>query len=202
MYKAIVIEDERLIRNHISSFINENAESFYVVASLVDGQDALDYIKEHPVDLIVTDIRMLEVSGIEVAKYVYEHNIPTKVVILSGYQDFSYAQEAINYNVQAYLTKPVNPVELQETLKKIKSILDREREQAQPIGELPGDEGNREAEKLMIERALSYMHENFDKDISLKNVADKVYLSEDYFGKLFKKNTGTSFTQYMLSMRM
>ena len=204
MYKAIVIEDERLIRSYISNFINDCIEGFYVIESFMDGQDALDYLKTNQVDLIITDIRMLEVSGIEVAKYVYEHELPTKVVILSGYQNFAYAQEAINYNVSSYLTKPVDPAELQKVLSKIKQQLDKENtEQEEPvIAEATEGEGNRVDEKTMIERALLYINQNFDKDISLKTVADQVYLSEDYFGKLFKKNTGSNFSNHLLSVRM
>ena len=204
MYKVIVAEDERLIRNYICEFINEYVDGFFVEKSFMDGRDVLEYLEQNSVHVIVTDIRMLDVSGIEVARYVYEHNLPIKVILLSGYQDFGYAQEAIDYHVQSYLTKPVDPAELQKSLEKIKLQLDQtikmrdESLKAVPNG--PND--SHPGEQVMIERALSYMNQHYNEDISLKVVADVVYLSEDYFGRLFKKNTGSNFSSYLLSLRM
>ena len=100
MYKVIVAEDERLIRSYICDFINEYVDGFCVAKSFMDGRDVLEYLAEHSVHVIVTDIRMLEISGIEVARYVYEQHLPIRVILLSGYQDFGYAQEAIDYHVQ------------------------------------------------------------------------------------------------------
>lgn len=204
MYKVIVAEDERLIRSYICDFINEYVDGFCVAKSFMDGRDVLEYLAEHSVHVIVTDIRMLEISGIEVARYVYEQHLPIRVILLSGYQDFGYAQEAIDYHVQSYLTKPVDPAELQKSLEKIKQQLDESAKSAeQTLNRMPS--GQKEGsldEQLMIERALSYMNQNYDKDISLRSVADYVYLSEDYFGRLFKKNTGSNFSAYLLSLRM
>ena len=165
MYKAIVIEDERLIRSYISNFINDCIEGFYVIESFMDGQDALDYLQTNQVDLIISDIRMLEVSGIEVAKYVCEHELQTKVILLSGYQSFAYAQEAINYNVSSYLTKPVDQVELQKVMEKIKCQLDKENTEKEEsvIVETIEGEGSRIDGKIMIERALSYINQPFSK---------------------------------------
>lgn len=202
MYKAIIIEDEQVIRRHITDFVNDCIEGFYVIESFMDGQDALNYLETNHVDLIITDIRMLNVSGIDVAKYVYEHELPTKVVILSGYQNFSYAQEAINYNVSSYLTKPIDPEEMEKALNRIKQQLDKENTVHEEQISDQIAENNCLDEKAMIERAISYINQNFDKDISLKMVADYVYISGDYLGKLFKKNTGENFSNYLLSLRM
>ena len=163
----------------------------------------LEYLKTNHVDLIITDVRMLEVSGIEVARYVYERKLKTKVVILSGYQDFSYAQQAINYKVRAYLTKPTEPTELQKLLKEIKMELDREiSSERNGVAEEEVTLGKGNDEQNMMEKTLVYINENYDKELSLKKVADLLYLSEDYFGRVFKKNMGCNFTDYLLSVRM
>lgn len=201
MYKVIVIEDEFLIRKHVVDFINQFAEGFSVVEDFDDGEDIIKYFDQNDVDLIVTDIKMRNMSGIEVAKYVFENNLSAKVIILSGYHDFAYAQEAINYNVQAYLTKPTDPIKFQEALNKIKKQLD---ERENHISKKPEAKEiqKSDATERAIEIAMEYINNNLDKDISLSDAAAVAFLSEDYFGKIFKKNVGKSFTDYLLSVRM
>ena len=121
MFGAIVVDDEPMIRNGISSFINNSDTGFEVIGIFKDGSEAIDFLKENDVSLVVSDIKMINVSGIELAKYVYENKPETKVVILSGYADFEYAQSAIKYNVTEYLTKPTNFEEFKKILLKIRS---------------------------------------------------------------------------------
>lgn len=201
MYKVIVIEDELLIRKYVINFINQFAEGFSVVEDFDDGDDAIHYLNENDVDLIVTDIKLPNTSGIEVAKYVFEKSLSAKVIILSGYHDFAYAQEAINYNVQAYLTKPTDPIKFQEAINKIKKQLDEREKHICKIAEARKIQNNEPTERA-IAIVIEYINNNLDKDISLSDVSAVVFLSEDYVGKLFKKIVGKSFTEYLLSARM
>lgn len=120
MYRAIVVDDESIIRNGISSFINSCDAGFEVVGTFPDGKDAIDFLHDNEVELIITDIKMVNVSGIELAQYIYE-NIPSaKVILLSGYAEFEYAKAAITYNVKEYITKPTNFSDLKNTLLKLR----------------------------------------------------------------------------------
>ncbi len=204
MYKVIVLEDERRIRSYLSSFINDCIDGFYVEECFADGKDALKYLASNEVDLIITDIRMIDVSGIDVAKYVYEHGLHIKVIIISGYRSFDYAQEAIDYNVFSYLTKPIDHFELKKTLERAKALLDKETEEkTNRLAAVKGDKSDKSIDSgNMMQKALLYINQNYDKDLLLKNVADHVFFSEDYFGKLFKKYTGSNFSDYLLSVRM
>lgn len=83
-----------------------------VDAAVETGRQLVDYLAEQEVDLVITDIRMPEMDGLAVAKYVAEHYPETDVIIQSGYSDFNYAREAITYGVKNYLTKPLKPEEL------------------------------------------------------------------------------------------
>ena len=128
-YSIIVVDDERIIREGIRAFIESKNCGFEVEAVFEDGESALDYLKNHHVDLILTDIRMSGMSGLDLAKYVKE-NIPgSEVVILSGYRDFEYAKRAITYGVTEYLLKPVKNDNILKTLEKVKMIL-KKREEA------------------------------------------------------------------------
>ncbi|MDD6484952.1 MAG: response regulator [Clostridiales bacterium] len=119
MFSAIVVDDEMMIRDGISSFINGSDTGFEVVAVFKDGGEAIDFLEENHVDLVISDIKMVNVSGIDLARYIYERKPRTKVILLSGYADFEYARAAIKYNVTEYITKPTNFTDLKNALSKI-----------------------------------------------------------------------------------
>lgn len=89
-----------------------------------DGGEVIDFINKNPVDVIITDVRMHNVSGIDIAKYVSENSMGIEVVIVSAYKSFEYAKQAMEYGVKNYLVKPTSPDELENVLKKIKFLLD------------------------------------------------------------------------------
>lgn len=119
MYKAIVVDDELVIRNGISSFINNCDTGFKVVAVFNDGSEAISFLEDNDIELVISDIKMVDVSGIELAQYIYENKPRTKVILLSGYAEFEYAKAAIRYNVKEYITKPTNFSDLKSTLLKL-----------------------------------------------------------------------------------
>lgn len=126
MYRLIVVDDEQTIRRGMCNYIDWNAMGFQVAADFEDGKETIEYLESHPVDVIMTDIEMAEVSGLELAKFVWQKKLPVKVVILSGYKEFEYARKAIEYNVEHYLLKPIRMDEMQQVFQKIKIQLDEE----------------------------------------------------------------------------
>ena len=126
MYKIIIAEDEKRSRNFIVNILQSRLVDFEIVADFSDGNEVIEYLKSNSADVVLCDIKMTEVSGLDVAKWIY-HNIPRiKVILLSAYQDFKFATTAIKYNVFEYLTKPVHIPELLEVFSNLKSILDSE----------------------------------------------------------------------------
>ena len=108
MFSVIVVDDEMMIRTSISAFINNCDVGFEVVGTFRDGSDAIKYLEENNVDLVISDIRMVQVSGIDLAQYIYENKPWTQVILLSGYADFEYAKAAIKYNDKEKITKPTD----------------------------------------------------------------------------------------------
>ncbi len=124
MYTVIVADDEEELRRALIRRVDWESLGFSVVGEAENGVEALELIEKYEPDLLLTDIRMPFVSGIELARQVREVRPATQIAFLSGYDDFSYAQQAIQYNIISYLLKPISLVELTEELKKIKRKID------------------------------------------------------------------------------
>lgn len=126
MYKVLIVDDEQNIRNGLSILIDWNKLGFSEVDTAEDGDEALEKIKEKKVHLIITDIRMPGMSGLQLIQKVKEINPAIRIVILSGYNEFAYAKEAMGYGVKEYILKPVVKNELIQLVQRIKDEIDEE----------------------------------------------------------------------------
>lgn len=129
MYRLIIADDEPLIREGLTRRREWGELGFEVVAGLEDGGDVLTFLKLQSADVVLADIRMYQVSGLEVAKEIGRHYPWMKVLLLSGYREFTYAQEALRYGVYDYLLKPIDFSELWRIFGKLRQELDRERQE-------------------------------------------------------------------------
>ncbi len=128
MYKAIVVDDEKMSCEFIKKYMSQNDCGFEITKSFTDPFEALSYIKDNSVELVITDIRMPELNGLELIKTINEAKPETKIMIMSGYSEFEYAHIAIKYNVFDYVLKPIDVDELTESLLKLKKIFDEDEE--------------------------------------------------------------------------
>jgi len=127
MYRVLFADDESSIRRGIKCLLDWESMGFSTDYEAENGQEALDIIKKYNPDLILLDIRMPKLPGTEVIKAAREAGFTGKCIILSGYSDFTYAQTAIRYNVDFYLTKPIDEDDLLEAVTYVKNLLDTER---------------------------------------------------------------------------
>ncbi|MCR5204708.1 MAG: response regulator [Lachnospiraceae bacterium] len=127
MYRVLFADDESNIRRGIKCLLDWESMGFSTDYEAENGQEALDIIKKYQPDLILLDIRMPKLHGTEVIKAAREAGFTGKCIILSGYSDFTYAQTAIRYNVDFYLTKPIDEDDLFEAVSYVKKLLDDER---------------------------------------------------------------------------
>ena len=203
-YRIVIVDDKKVIVESFAKFVEKEIEGFSVVGCFRDGGEVIDFINKNPVDVIITDVRMHNVSGIDIAKYVSENNMGIEVVIVSAYKSFEYAKQAMEYGVKNYLVKPTSPDELENVLKKIKLLLDSRKKDQEEENYNRGEATEQvlPKEELAIQRAIEYINKNYMQPISLSDVAKKVYFSEFYFSKLFKKKTHKSFTDYLVQVRM
>ena len=133
MFSLIVVDDEINIREGLREFISGKFPDINVNGCFEDGRDAIEYLENNSADIVITDIKMLNVSGIEVAKYVHENKKGMKVIILSGFREFEYARSAMAYNVKNYLIKPTDMEELSEVISDTVEELLRESEEREHL---------------------------------------------------------------------
>lgn len=124
MYTIVVADDEAEIRQALIRRVDWQSVGFTVVGEAENGAEALELVEKLEPDLLLTDIRMPFISGIELARQVREVRPATQIAFLSGFDEFSYAQQAIQYNIISYLLKPISAQELTEELLKIKMKID------------------------------------------------------------------------------
>ena len=129
MIKLMIIDDEEEIRMGISRTIEWEANDISICGLAENGKEAIEKIELLHPEIILLDIRMPVVSGLQVLEYIRSHHYPTKSIILSGYDDFSYAQTAIKNGASDFLLKPCQPQEILETVLKIKTLVEEEKVQ-------------------------------------------------------------------------
>ncbi|MDC7227239.1 MAG: response regulator [Spirochaetales bacterium] len=127
MYKLFLIEDEELIRTRIRENFDWELHGFQFSGEAPDGEIALSLIEEIKPDVVVTDIKMPFMDGLQLSRLLKKQMPWVKIIIISGFNDFEYAKEAISLGVTEYILKPVKPSELSETLDKVRTLLDDEK---------------------------------------------------------------------------
>ena len=124
MYKVIIVDDEPVARGHIKLALQKKCENFCVVGEFENGVDALEAIREEEPDIVITDVQMPVMDGIELVTKICEQSPDIITILVSGYGEFEYAKEAIKSGVKDYLLKPIAPADIEKTMLKVEKLLD------------------------------------------------------------------------------
>ena len=165
----MLVDDEPSIIRMLKQVIDWEQYNFTVCAESNDGEDAIEKIKTFSPDLVITDIRMPVVNGLDLIKYCVENlNVKTKFIIVSGYDDFQYVRSAFKYGVKDYLLKPLDPEELIEIIINISTDLNQQTNASNNTisNNISGEDTN-----IMI-KIKDYINLNYKNQISLKSIAE------------------------------
>ncbi len=200
MIKVVVAEDEELILHDIVKKIQQTDPVFSVVGLAQNGKHALEMVETFSPDLLLTDIRMPVLDGLELLKNISLNFPYIKTIIVSGYSEFEYAKHAIQYGVNDYLLKPLELDELRKALAKIKISLKAESHflNRKIAKNTRGDSSPEEVAAMVIQ----FIKENFTHDINLNTLAQKFNFNASYLSKLFKKHYDETPVKYLVNLRI
>ena len=194
MYSLLIVEDEYLVRQGIRSLVDFERFQIDQINETKDGVEAWDFIEKHQPDIVLTDINMPRMNGIQLAQLIKETYPHTHLVFLTGYDEFDYALSAVKLGADDYLLKPFSKADIEEMLAKVVKGL-RKEEKEERVQRLI--ETN---EQSMLEQAIQ--ERLGDVDLSLKSLGNQLGFSPNYLSVLIKKELGISFQQYLIQERI
>ena len=193
-YKLLIIDDESQSRTTLCSCFSWEQVGFELVGQASNGQMALDFLKKNTVHVLLCDINMPVMNGIELVKILNTWENPPITVFFSGYRDFEYAHHAITLGIRFYLLKPIKYEDLVQTFTTIKSELDKKYHISQDF--LPKSE-----QDSFVEKVHTYVDRNL-RTANLKDLSGQLYMNSCYVSQLYKQKTGKNFSDYLSEVRM
>ena len=209
--KLLIADDEITIRKGMLS-LPWNEIGIEKVYEAENGLQAKELLIKEAVDIIISDIRMPGFTGLELAEYVKECGIDCAVILLTGFSEFEYAQQAIKNQVADYMLKPLMPKDILETVSRAIDRLKRNRYQESIVrqheAEMNGPNLERQIShyfhgiNAQVSEILNDMAQSFSQDITLNSFAEKYHFSISYLSRLIKRETGYGFSDLLNSIRI
>jgi YesN/AraC family two-component response regulator len=201
MYRLLIVDDEEDIRRGLALFFPWDEIGFEVIGTADNGKVAFEMVRSGTVDVVFCDIRMPVMSGIDLAKAIFEAGLKAPVVFLSAFKDFSYAQQALQFGVRGYVLKPTDYANIRSVFGKLKRELDSER--LPPPAE--ADDGDRALSgprgDVVVAAVRSYVERDCAR-ATLKGAARVVHMNSQYLSRLFKERAGENFHVFLARVRM
>lgn len=186
MRKVMAADDEGYVRDALRQLVPWQALGCELCQVVCNGQELIDEMAQAHPDIIITDIRMPRMDGLEVCKYVYDHCPEAQVIILSAYSDFTYARTALHYGACEYVLK----IELIEELPKAieKAVRELEKQAKELREESPAEESPDDLYAQMVR----YVERNYRKNITLQDMAKELHANQSYLSRLYKSCSGVN----------
>lgn len=217
MIKVVLLEDEPHFLAELALAVPWEEWGCLVAGKAADGLTGLSLVVETRPDLVLTDIRMPGLDGLGLIARVREElgDESPEFVVISGYHDFDYARTALKLGVKNYLLKPLDDEDLEGTVRRIASDLSGRR--GKKMLEDALDEGSRSALMLFreyslhsredpvsryVEGAVAFIQESYQRNLSVEEAADRLGISAGYLSRVFKKETGYTFIDYLMYYRV
>lgn len=204
MWNVLIVEDEVLARNYLHAVIKKTKSNFQVIGEASNGEEAVRFIREHKPHLVVTDIIMPLMDGVQLLRQMREEGFDCSFIMLTCMSDFEYARLAIEYGASSYILKlSMDITSMNAALDKIERELN-ERAKLHKFQALFKDEEaiNNPTDHVEINKIIRYLYEHLDENIALSDMAVYVCMDASYLSYLFKKKTGQTLTHYLQKIRI
>ena len=196
MYRVVLIDDERLIVEGLRKVVKWEDYRCEVVAAASDATSGAAAIRQYQPHILFTDIRMPGDDGLTMLAGLRSEYPDMQVIVLTGYRDFQYAQEAIRLGVARFLLKPSKMGEIHEALQAVTERLDKAlpAEAAEELREHSGS--------FLVRQATAYIESPYAEKLTLQEVADACYVSQWHLSKLLSKHTDGNFYDVLNTVRI
>ncbi|MBU5484745.1 response regulator [Clostridium sp. MSJ-11] len=194
MYKLLIAEDEVLERKALNFIIRNNFSNVKIIGEAKDGEEALSIAKSAEPHIIIMDIKMPVMNGLQCQQIIYDLLPDTKTIILTAYDNFKFAQFAIKANVFDYLLKPAKPQDLIQSINNAISQINRNK--------IAFKNELLDIECDIIEKAIQFINDNYSKEITLEDISSHVHLNPQYFSRFFKSKANINFVDYLSKVRI
>jgi two-component system, response regulator YesN len=215
MYKLLIVDDEMLERQVLRLIVSTKLKEIEIVGEAENGRKAIQLAHQFAPDIIIMDIKMPGIDGIEAVKLIKDQQPHIKVIMLSAFDKFEYARQVMQQGVKEYLLKPARKDELVAAVERVLSELKMERQEKEeqeslrrklqsaivPI-ETEEMDWNLVYEDKKMNKVKGFIEENFTKSISLEDAAEHVGISPYYLSKLFKERFSVNFIDYLTQLRV
>lgn len=190
MIKIVIVEDEFRIRQGLGNLIKKINPECCVVGEAENGYEGLKIIRDAEPNVVITDIQMPQMDGLEMIEKIREYNLECRFVILSGYAEFEYAQKGIRLGVEDYLLKPI-------TITKVKELLSKITKQEEI-------DCTQETEKysMVVGDMIKTIEKSYGQRLGLDSFAEKYRLTPEYISAMFTKEIGVTFSNYLKKVRI
>lgn len=196
--KLLIADDEQYMRTSLAEDIQWSEHGFQLLGIASSGQEALDLVRLLKPEILLSDILMPDLSGIEMLRALREEGIQIPVVFLSGWSNFEYAREALRFGASNYLLKPCPDEEIIDALVQIKQS--RNDAEQSKISLKP--EIDIQSDKHVIKLACEIIHDDSGNESTLTTIAEKVNMNPSAFSRLFHQEMGCSFKKYVTSVKI
>lgn len=193
--RILIVEDEPRAARGLRNLLEEEDETIEILGIAADGKEALDQIRLHVPDVVITDIRMPGMDGMELIRSIRAQNFSCRIVIVSAYEEFDIAREALSLGVTDYLVKPIVKDDIRRLLDKLQNRKHRWEQDSDLIERYP------KAQPL-VRHALKIIEESYQTRLMQRDVAEALGVTAEYFSYLFTKCIGVNFAKFLRSYRI
>ncbi|MDD3403798.1 MAG: response regulator [Hespellia sp.] len=190
--KLLIADDEEVIRNGVAKYVQLHTERFEQIYEAENGQEAIDLMLAYQPDMMLLDVQMPQKTGINVMEEARRAGLSPITVILSGYDEFQYAQQAIRFGAKEYLLKPVRAKDILECLMRL----------ADEHFGVEENEHKDVSQNQLVKKAEEYILEHYMESITLNEIAETLGVSKGYVSTLFTQNKQCGFVDYLNGVRV
>ena len=202
----LIVDDEPRTRLGLKKTLDTWANGEYQIFIAANGQETIKIMREQKVHVLLTDIRMPEMTGLELLKIIKDQHMSPVIIVISAYSEFEYAQEALRLGVINYLLKPISKKNLIEAVEDAFKTVEKQ-ERAGIIEKVVDTKlvdvnSQNPSNRVPIREALEYINNHLKNELTQKEVADYVHLNPSYLSVLFKEHVKLTFSEYVTRRRI